>query len=126
MTKEELLQKGVSEEVADEIIQAMTVQEDEDSLSALQKALDEVPENMELLEKAEDEEEEDEEKDEYSEKDMKRYMKAKGKAACQKMMKELGFASEKMSKAVEDIDADADGAIVEMAVSYTHLTLPTN
>ena len=119
MTKEELLSKGVSEDVADEIILAMDTQEDEqDSLSALQKALDDVPEEMELLEKAEDEDEDDEDKEDYDEKYMKKYMKRYMKAnkgSCQKMMKELGDAGEKMSKAIDDFDEDADGAVIEMA-----------
>jgi hypothetical protein len=117
LTKEELLQKGISEEDADEIMaKASAEPTQEDNLQALQKALDEDSPDatMDNLEKAEDEgekEEDEEEKDEYNEKYMKKYMKRYMKEntkACQKMMS-------KMSKAIEEIDEESPGAVVEMA-----------
>jgi len=118
LTKEELLEKGLSEEVADEIISSFNDSSEESTpLSDLRKALEDEDSEMESLFKAEDEEdEEEEEKEEKGDAEymkMKRYMKQKGAVACQKMMKELGFS--KMNKAIEDFDTDADGAVVEMA-----------
>ncbi len=118
-TKEELLEKGVSPEVADEII-ANFEDDSDDALSSLQKALDGDSEPNESLFKAEDEEEKKEEEDEEKEekgdkkefmKKMKKYMKD-NPAQCKKMMKEVGAMTEKMSKAVEDVD-DSDGILVE-------------
>jgi len=118
LTKEELLQKGISETDADEIMaKASAEPTKEDNLQALQKALDEDSPDatMDNLEKAEDEggkeEDEEDEKDEYNEKYMKKYMKRYMKEntkACQKMMS-------KMSKAIEEIDEESPGAVVEMA-----------
>lgn len=121
MTKEELLQKGIDPEVADEIIAAFEETTDGNSLSALQKALDD--DGMDSLFKAkggkegEKEEEEEEEEDynaEYMKKHMKRYMK-ENKSACAKAAKESGLFEEKLEKAMETFDTSADGAIVEMA-----------
>ena len=118
MTKEELLQKGVSDEAADEIMSAFSDENVEDnSLLALQKALDGDPE-MDSLFKAEkkegDEKDEDDEYDEsYMKKHMKRYMKA-NKKSVSKMVKDFGDSGEDMKKAIEDIDTDSEGAVVEM------------
>lgn len=128
MTKEELLQKGISEEVADEIVAAFT-DSNENSLQALTKALDDEP--MGDLFKAKggkDEEDEDEEDEEYDEKfmkKMKRYMKENEKEEDEgegekepddKDDKPGLFGKEKaMKKAIENIDTDStSGAIVEM------------
>jgi len=121
-TKAELLEKGISDEVADEIIAAASEDEgSENSLQALEKAISE-PETGELFkakggkEKGEDEDEDDEDSDydeSYMKKYMKRYMK-ENKKACGKMAKEAGIFSGNMEKAAE-IDMDAEGAIVEMA-----------
>ena len=123
LTKDELLQKEISEEDADEIIAAFD--ENVDSLQTLEKALgEEVPE-MDLFVKAEkggededsDEDDEDKDKDDYNEnfmkKHMKRYMKENEKS-CGKMAKEVGVFGENMSKAISEFDTDAEGAIVEM------------
>jgi len=45
---------------------------------------------------------------------MKRYMQ-ENKKACGKMAKEVGIFGENMKKAVEDVNTEVDGAIVEMA-----------
>jgi len=117
ITKEELLQKGISEEIADEIISKIDSEEDESSLQLLQKALGDP--KVEDLSKAdggdeEGDQDDDDDKDDYNEKymkkHMKRYMKA-NKSSCSKMMKEVG---EKMTKAIDDIDLDSEGAVVEM------------
>jgi len=119
MTKEELLQKGVSEEAADEIIAAFEAKEDpENSLHLLEKALNEGSHNEESLFKAKDEDDDDEDggddyDEEYMKKYMKRYMSA-NKKSCGKMAKEVGIFSEDMKKAVSDIDPEANGAIIEM------------
>lgn len=122
LTKEELLQKGISAEVADEIIAAAASDEgSENSLQALEKAIS-TPEEGELFkakggkEKGEGEDEDDEDSDydeAYMRKYMKRYMK-ENKKACGKMAKEAGIFSGNMEKAAE-LDMDAEGAIVEMA-----------
>jgi|WetSurMetagenome_2_1015567.scaffolds.fasta_scaffold03660_5 hypothetical protein len=126
LTKDELLQKGISPEVADEIV-ASFEDSDDNSLQALEKAIN--GEQMDSLFKAkegkdanesnekEEEEDEDEGKkgysEEYMKKHMKRYMK-ENKATCGKMMKEVDETKEEMKKAADDIDPDADGSIVEM------------
>lgn len=121
ITKEELLQKGMSEADADEIISKLETdsEDNENSLQALQKALDSNDSNEEILSKADggDEEESEGKEDDYDEKYMKKYMKRymkANKASCQKMMKELGSANEKMNKAIDDVDIDSEGAVVEM------------
>lgn len=123
-TKEELLQKGISEEVADEIIAAAASDEgSENSLQTLEKALSN-PEEGELFkakggkEKGEDEDEDEKEDSDYDESYMKKYMKRymkENKKACGKMAKEAGIFSGNMEKAVADLDMEADGAIAEMA-----------
>lgn len=118
LTKEELLQKGVPEEAADEIISAFSEgNNDQDPIDALQKALVDDP-DMDHLIKADKEgdmdkkDNEDEYDESYMKKYMKRYMK-ENKASVQKMMKNLGAASENMNKAISDIDSDSDCAVVE-------------
>ena len=115
-TKEELLEKGVSEEVADEIISGLS---EDDSLTALSKALGDGEGESGSLFKAEGEEDGDDESedDDYDEKYMKRYMKKYMKSngsACKKMMKEMGMMKAEMSDSFNSIDASAEGAIVEM------------
>ena len=79
LTKEELLQKGISEEMADEIIAGFSDSDEESSLQALQKALGENPEMDDLFkaEKGEkkEEEDEDEDKEDYNDSYMKKHMK---------------------------------------------------
>lgn len=124
MTKEELLQKGLSEETADEVIKAdlFTENPDENSLQSLEKALNPEDPEMDSLAKAgkKDEgkkEEDDEDKEDYNEKymkkNMKRYMK-ENKKSCQKMMKEMDEYGDDMKKAIDDIDLDSEGAVIEM------------
>jgi hypothetical protein len=121
-TKEELLQKGIPEKTADEIIAAFSADsQDKDSLLALQKAL-EVPsgkdENLLKAAKGDGEEDEDEDKDydeEYMKKYMKRYMKANSKSVT-KMMKDVGLLKDDMKKAIDGIDVNnSEGAVVEMS-----------
>ena len=113
MTKEELLQKGISDDVANEIIASFseTSQDEVTPLEALQKALKEDDPEMENLSKAEKGEDDSEEgKEEYDEKfmkKMKRYMKENGK-----MFKE---EKEDMKKAIDEFDSDAEGAVIEMS-----------
>lgn len=118
LTKEELLQKGISEEIADEIIKSYTDNsQEDDSLETLQKALNEGTPATEDLSKAEkkgDKDDSDGEKDDYNEsymkKHMKRYMKEKGK-----VFEDKDDDSEKdMKKAIDDIDLNSEGAVVEM------------
>lgn len=124
MTKEELLLKGVSEEIADEIIAELEENPDENSLQSLQKALDkDDPEKMDDLLKAEKKDEGDEEDDDndkkddyngsYMKKHMKRYMK-ENKKSCQKFMKEMDGYGDDMKKAIDNLDDDSEGAIIEM------------
>jgi hypothetical protein len=120
MTKEELLRKGISEKDADEIIAAFSENpEEEDSLQSLQKALagDPPVENLHKASGGDDEDPEDQDNKDYDEsymkKNMKRFMK-ENKKACQKMMKDVGASSEEMHKAIDDIDPEYDGAVVEM------------
>jgi len=121
MTKEELLQKGISEQDADKIIAALESDSETENnpVDLLQKALDGSPE-MDDLTKADKEEgkdDEDEEKDDYNgkymKKHMKRYMKENSKS-CQKIMKEFGSSGEKMQKAIEEFDVESEGAVIEM------------
>jgi hypothetical protein len=125
-----LLQKGLSEEVADEVITAFESKEDpEDSLQLLEKALSDEPieeplskakkDNFQKEDKKEDKKsgDDDDDKDynaEYMKKYMKRYMK-ENKKACGKMAKEVGIYAEEMKKAIDDVDTDLDGAVIEMA-----------
>lgn len=113
ITKEELLQKGLSETDADKVIEALAETEDPEnnSLQLLEKALNEGSEDKkdeEPLAKAKSKKEDDENEDEEDseEKEMK-----ESKKACGKMSK----ATEDMGKAIDDLDKDMDGAIVEMA-----------
>lgn len=113
MTKEELLQKGISEEDADQIIASFSEnsQDEDNPLEALQKALKDDDSGMDDLSKAEKGEEKDsEDEKEYDEKfmkKMKRYMKEKGK-----MFKD---EKEDMKKAVDELDLDSEGAVIEMS-----------
>lgn len=120
LTKDELLRKGISEEVADEIIAAADSDGDsENSLQALEKAISGDVENGLLFKaKGGEEEEEEEEEEEYNEEYMRKYMKKymkENKSACAKAAKEVGLFADKMEKARADFDMDAEGAIVEMA-----------
>jgi hypothetical protein len=115
MTREELLEKGVSEEVADEIVAAFEDSSSSNSLELLEKALSAPKE--ESLFKADDENPEEEEKEydeEYMKKYMKKYMK-ENKSACMKAAKEAGIFADEMKKAIDDIDLNAEGAVIEMA-----------
>ena len=121
-TKEELLQKGISEEVADEIIAAASDEGSENSLHALEKALNSTSEDVLLKAdggkgKGEDEDDEGGEDSDYDESYMRKYMKRymmENKKACGKMAKEAGIFGGEMKKAVEDLDMNADGAVAEM------------
>ena len=129
LTKEELLQKGISEEVADEIIAAAAADSDPvNSLQTLEKALNEDAEEGELFKanggegkgkKDDDDDEDDEDEgggynEEYMKKYMKRFMK-ENKGAASKAAKEVGIFAGEMKKAVSDMDLDAvDGAMIEM------------
>lgn len=120
MTKEELLSKGVSENVADEIIAAFEDNGQENSLSLLEKALNKKEDTDESLFKAEkkdDEEKKDDDgdDDDYDEKYMKKYMKRYMKENEKEFEGELKKCSTSMKKAREDFDMDAEGAVVEMA-----------
>ena len=125
LSKDELLQKGVSEEVANEIIAAFEADpQDENSLLALQKALDGSDETDQTLSKAKGDDkdkdgkdkEPDDDDDDYNEKYIKkhmvRYMK-ENKSSVKKGMKDAGLFADKMEKALEDIDTDT-GAIIEL------------
>jgi len=111
MTKQELLRKGVSEQVADEIVSYLS---EPDSLRILEKALNKADEPEE---ESEEEEPEEEEEDEYNEEYMKKYMKkymSENKKACGKMAKELGIVNDDMKKAIDDFNFSGDGAVIEM------------
>lgn len=121
MTKEELLQKGITEEELDQYVSSLSSDsQEEDPLPALQKALDGVPE-MDTLLKAEKKEEDDKDdsdegKEEYNEKfmkKMKRYMKEKGK-----IFKDMKESEKDMKKAVENLDVEEEGGAV---VEYSDL-----
>ena len=122
LTKESLLSKGLSPEVADEILSAMDGTDD-NSLTALRKAL----EPKDGLFKAEEGEKEGDEEgdkepdgdaDDYDEKYMKKHMKKymkENKKACRKAADEAELYDKEMKKAIDSIDTEADGAVVEMA-----------
>lgn len=113
MTKEELLEKGVSVEVADEIIAAFEDAGSSNSLELLEKALSE-PKEQTLFKAEDDPEDEDDYDEEYMRKYMKKYMK-ENKSACTKAAKEAGLFAEEMKKAISEIDMNAEGAVIEMA-----------
>jgi hypothetical protein len=128
-TKEELLQKGLSEEDADKIITAFESNEDpENSIQLLEKALNEgdnstpgdSPDVDPLLKAKKGKEDDDDSGDdddynpEFMKKHMKRYMK-ENKKSCGKMAKEVGIYGEEMKKAIDEMDTNLDGAVVEMA-----------
>lgn len=113
MTKEELLEKGLSSDHADEVISLMSDEAENDTpLLALEKAISGDGEEEELT-KADDNDEDDEDGDDYDEeymkKNMKRYMKENKASA-----KEAGLFGDKMEKAVSDLDLSAEGAVIEM------------
>jgi len=120
MTKEELLQKGISEDVADEIVAAFEETENSaNSLLLLEKALNKDSGKQESLFKAKDEDgdDEDDDADDYNEEYMKKYMKRymkENKKSCSKAAKEVGLFEGEMKKAIDDIDRDAEGAVIEM------------
>jgi len=109
LTKEELLLKGVLEDVADEIIASFS--EDPDtSLQSLEKALD-GPETDDLFKAGKGDEGEDEDEGENEDED-----KEYGKKFMKKMkryMKENKAYGDEMKKAVDDVNYDADAAIME-------------
>jgi hypothetical protein len=112
ITKEELLQKGISEEVADDIMSKLSNEDEtENSLQALQKAVGGDDDSKKSKKKKdEDEDDDDEEYDKaYMKKYMKRYMKEN-----EKDDKDEDDDSKKMKKAIEEVNLDADGAVVEM------------
>ena len=124
LTKNELLEKGVSSEVADEIIASFD--ENEDAVTALRKAIED-EDCSDLLIKAdsdgddddgEDDDDDDDDGKDYDEaymrKNMKKYM-IENKKACAKTAKEVGLFGEKMNKAIDDLDTDSEGAVVEMS-----------
>lgn len=116
ITKEELLQKGIDPVVADEILASMESEENSSPLEALKKAVEKKPETGDLFKakEGEDDEDEDEEYDEKFMKKMKKYMKSKGHEEPDGDEGE-GNMFGKMKKAIDDIDPNAEGAIVEMA-----------
>jgi hypothetical protein len=118
MKKEELLQKGISEEVADEIIASFTDNETENSLLALKKAVGKGADESTLFKAAkktggdDDDEGDDDEYDEaYMKKHMSRYMK-ENKKNSQEMKKASSTYEGDMQGAVEEL-AGADAAYVE-------------
>jgi hypothetical protein len=118
MTKEELLQKGVSEDVADEIVAAFDETGSSNSLLLLEKALNKDDGKQESLFKAEEMDDDDDDEEGYDEAYMKKYMRKymmANKKSCGKMAKELGIAGEEMKKAMDDFSMDAEGAVIEMA-----------
>jgi len=116
ITKEELLQKGIASEEVDKIISALEGQTENSSpLEALNKALNDDSEMDSLFKAKEGEDDEDdedgEEFDEKFMKKMKKYMKTKEHSEPDGDEGMFG----KMKKAVETVDPNAEGAIVEMA-----------
>jgi hypothetical protein len=129
VTKEELLQKGLSEEEADGVVAKYSSEPtlEDDPLQALNKALGQEKATTDKadLNKAEKDEEDDNDEKEYDanymKKNMKRYMK-ENKKACQKLMKEMDMYTDKMQKAEEEIDTSSDGVVVEMDDLSPYLT----
>ena len=122
LTKESLLSKGLSPEIADEILSAMDGADD-NSLTALRKAL-EPKDGLFKAEEGEkegddaDDKEPDGDADDYDEKYMKKHMKKymkENKKACRKAADEAELYDKEMKKAIDSIDLNADGAVVEMA-----------
>lgn len=122
MTKEELLQKGITEDLADEIVASFSDDTDGDPLQALRKAIDAGQDGDLFKAKGgegkgkdeEDEDEEDEDKNEYNERYMKKHMKRYMKENEKEFEGDLKKCFGNMKKAAE-IDSDSDGAVVEMA-----------
>lgn len=118
LTKDELLSKGISPEIADEIIAGFSDDTPDDSLQALQKAITDDP-DMDILEKAggnadpEKDEGDEDYNEEYMKKYMTRYMK-ENKKACSEAAEKAGLFSEKMNKAVEELNLDTEGGVIEM------------
>jgi len=119
LTKEELLEKGLSDEVADEVIASFS-DENEDPLQALNKAINDEPE-MDTLFKADEGEakksEKEDEDDDYDEKFMKKHMKRymkENKKSCGEDAKEAGIFGDEMKKAIDEFDTDSEGAVIEM------------
>jgi hypothetical protein len=107
MTKEELLQKGISEDVVDEIMTKFEDKTSENSLQALQKALNKDEDGNTLFKAAKKggNEDEDDYDEEYMKKHMKRYMKS------QKDVSDTDMYEEKMKKAADDLGEEDYGII---------------
>lgn len=132
LTKEELLEKGLSEADADEIIAAFESKDPENSLQLLEKALNEGNVNEPLnkaKKESEDENDEDKKEEDYNPEYMKKYMKRymkENKKVCGKMAKEVGLYGDEMKKAIDEMDSNLDGAVVEMADLKPILDAQTN
>jgi len=117
ITKEELLQKGIDSVVADEILARIESDENSSPLEALKKAVDRGS-DMETLFKAkkgegDEEEDEDEDGEEFDEKFMKKHKKyMKIKEHSEPDGDEGMFG--KMKKAVDEVDPNSDGAVIQM------------
>jgi len=127
LTKKELLLKGIDPATADEILASMD-QSDDSPLANLRKAMN-GDSGMGSLFKADhkepdgDEDGKDEDGDgdgdgddydeEYMKKYMKKYMKA-NKELCKADAEEVGLFDKEMKKAIESMDFDTEGAVVEM------------
>ena len=103
-TKEELLEKGVSESAADEIIAAYEEDTFDNPLLSLEKALSDKKEESGNLFKASDEDEDDEDEGDEDEKEESESMKKDAKEACKKM-----------KKAVDDFDMESTDTVLESA-----------
>lgn len=124
ITKKELLAKGIDPATADEILASMD-RENDSPLANLRKAMNGENE-MNSLFKAEHSEpdgdedgdgdgdgDEDDYDEEYMKKYMKKYMKA-NKELCKADAEDVGLFDKEMKKAIENMDFDAEGAVVEM------------
>jgi hypothetical protein len=136
-TREDLLQKGVDPAVADEIVSALADSTDA-PLAALEKALN-GDEPTDTLIKASHVEPDDDDKgkkgekdgddDDYDEKYMKKYMKKfmkDNKESCKKAAEEAELFGKDMKKAMDNIDRNSEGAVVEMEDLSSYLKAQTS
>lgn len=118
--KDLLLQKGFTEEEADQMITALSEKETQNPLPLLKAVLTKKPDEVFGKAAAKEEDDEDYSAD-YMKKHMKRFMK-ENKESYTDMEDDSDMAKKKMKKAVEEMDPDADGAVLDMVDLKPYLT----
>ena len=126
--KEELLKKGIDPDVVEEMVSLVESGRSGGAIEALQKALnsngqlslfkaDDDDDDDDVVEPETDDGDDDGDGDNYDESYMKKHMKkfmSENQKACKTMIENFADKSEKLEKAISDMDTSSDGAIVAM------------